>query len=207
MGARNWTAAEEDLLRHLANSGATVGEIAERTGRTEVAIIVRMKSLGIGRAHKKKTWRKWSEEDIATLTGLHGEGVPLRAIATRMGRGHTAVADKARKIGLCRYGTPPEIIGDNAASGLDETVVTERAQRTFSEAETRRVRQFLARGDTYADVARQMRCDVVDIERIAGSADGLPRGDCGGAGARPRQPQTKATTAAPRYNFFRESIL
>ncbi len=191
----NWSVAEEDLLRRLATSGASVREISERISRTESAIGNRMKRLGISRARKI---RKWTRADEDSLKKLHGERLLLTEIAERMGRGHTAVAAKARALGLHRYLPPPD------ADNLEPATET-RPSRPFSEMERRRVAAFLRRGDTIVDVARQMRCDVEDVRRIKGFANELPRGDCGGAGAR-CQPKT-TTTAVPRHNFFRESIL
>lgn len=207
MGALNWTAAQEETLRLMAARGCDVEEIGAVIGRTEVAVIVRMKFLSIPRPGKRKTWRKWSADEIATLTRLHGDGVPLREIARRLDRGHSAVANRARKIGLCRYRPPPDDDeSDLQVGGIDlahesaETAAPTRRGRTFSEIETRRVRRFLARGDTLADVARQMRCDIDDIKAIPGIASELPQGEgCGGAGAR-RQPKTTTTTnTAPRH--------
>ncbi len=37
----------------------------------------------------------------------------------------------------------------------------------------RRIGRFLARGDTLADIARQMRCEVADVRRIGRLAKGL----------------------------------
>ncbi len=215
-GRKKWTGAEEGLLRRLSDSGKTPRETAELLERTESSVCNRLDTLGISRrGHGRGRWMAWSEADIALLTRLHGEGALFGEIAERLGRGMTAVASKARAIGLCRNAPPvkpaPGPQEDNEGAALDFTdgdppaEAPKRPQRDFSEIEQRRVRQFLARGDTHADIARQLRCDVEDIRPIAGSAERVPLGeDCGGAGVRQRQPTT--TTAAPRYNFFREGI-
>ena len=190
---QNWTDAEDDLLRRLADSGASPREIRERIGRSESAVRSRMKLLRISRrgGHGRK-YENWGEEELAALRKLHGEGMMLTEIAERLGRARSSVVAKARALGLWRKNPSPDT--DIPAEPGDPG--PKRPARSFSEIEKRRIRQFLARGDTLADIARQMRCEVADIRRIERSAKGLPRGrDCGGAGAR-RQPET--TRAAPR---------
>ncbi len=194
---QNWTDAEDDLLRHLSDSGSGPREIGERIGRSEAAVCNRMKFLRISRCggHVRKH-ENWSEEELTALRELDSEGLLLTEIAERLGRGRTSVAAKGRALGLWRTNPPPD--ADFPAAAGEH--VPKHPARTFSEIERRRIRQFLERGDTLADIARQMRCAVADIRRIERLAKGLPRGrDCGGAGAR-RQPKT-TTRAAPRRSL------
>ena len=191
---RNWTDAEDDLLRHLAGSGSSPREIGERLGRSESAVYKRMKKLRISRRDGRvRKYENWSGEDLAAFRELYGEGMPLTEIAERLGRARSSVAAKARALGLWRQSSPPD--ADIPAEAGDPGL--KRPSRVFSEIERRRIGRFLARGDTLADIARQMRCEIADIRRIERLARRLPRGrDCGGAGAR-RQPKATAR-AAPR---------
>ena len=191
---QNWTDAEDDLLRSLSDSGASPREIGERTGRSESAVCNRMKFLRISRCEGRvRKHEDWSEEELTALRELDGEGLLLTEIAERLGRGRTSVATKGRALGLWRTNPPPE--ADIPAAAGEH--VPKQPARAFSEIEKRRIRQFLARGDTLADIARQMRCEVADIRRIERLAKGLPRGrNRVAAGAR-RQPKT-TTRAAPR---------
>ena len=193
---QNWTDAEDDLLRHLTDSGAKSREIGARIGRSESAVRNRMTILGISRrGGRVRKCENWSEEDLAVLRELHGEGMLLTEVAERLGRDRTSVVAKARALGLWRKNPLPDV-DIPAGTGDPEPM---RPTRTFGEIERRRIRQFLERGDTLADIARQMRCEVADIRRIERLAKGLSRGrNCGGAGAR-RQPKTTAR-AAPRHS-------
>ena len=172
-----WTEAEDDLLRRLADSGTSSREIGERMGRSESAVCNRMKVLRISRRGGcVRKYENWSEEDIAELRDLHDAGMMLSEIAERLGRARSSVAAKARALGLWRMNPPPgaEIPAEAGDPGL------KRPSRMFSEIERRRIERFLVRGDTLADIARQMRCEVADIRRIERLARGLPRGrDCG----------------------------
>ncbi len=158
----------------------------------------------------------WSERDIETLRTMYPGGAPATEIAAALERetGPRAVYEMAAKLkirrpvplGQKRRGVKPQD-GDEGPvfTFTDEDQPAEetkaRPARAFSEIEKRRVIQFLARGDTLADIARQMRCDVDDIRAIPGIASELPQGrDCGGAGAR-RQPKTTTTEPAPRHDL------
>ena len=162
---QNWTDAEDDLLRHLADSGSRPREIGERIGRSESAVRNRMKMLRISRrgGHVRK-YANWSEEELAALRELHEEAMLLTEVAERLGRARTGVEAKVRELGLLRT-NPPAEAGDPGPK---------RPARAFGEIERRRIGQFLARGDTLADVARQMRCEVADIKRVKRLAKGLP---------------------------------
>ena len=198
---RKWTGADDDQLRRLFDSGMAPRELGETLCRSESSVLNRLQKLGITLGGRGRgSYVRWSEADIDLLTDLHGKGLLFDEIAERLGRGTKAVAAKARAVGLCRNGL---FDGDDAPAAAVKRRPG-RPVRAFSEIERRRVMQFLARGDTLADIARQMRCEVDDIRAIPGIAPESPRGDCGGAGAR-RQPTT--TETAPRYNFFREEIV
>ena len=160
---KNWTDAEDDLLRHLADSGARSREIGERIGRSESAVRNRMKFLRISRrgGHVRK-YASWSEEELTALRELDGKGILLTEISARLGRDRTSVAAKARALGLWHKNPLPDT-DIPAGTGNPEP---KRPARVFSEIEKRRIRRFLARGDTLADIARQMRCEVADIRRI-----------------------------------------
>ena len=175
------------MMRIAACSGydLTEARAPALSGKIE---IMRISRCG-GRVRKHENW---SEEELTALRELDGEGLLLTEIAERLGRGRTSVAAKGRALGLWRTNPPPDT--DIPAEAGERG--PKRTARAFSEIEKRRITQFLARGDTLADIARQMRCEVADIRRIERLAKGLPRGrDCGGAGAR-RQPKT--TRSAPR---------
>ena len=169
---QNWTDAEDDLLRHLADSGSSPREIGERIGRSESAACNRMKVLRIARrGGRVRKYENWSEEELTALRELDGEGLLLTEISERLGRGRTGVAAKGRALGLWRTNTPPDADIPAEAGGH----VPKHPVRAFSEIEMRRIGQFLARGDTLADIARQMRCEVADIKRIERLAKGLRR--------------------------------
>ena len=182
----DWTDAEDDLLRRLTDSGSSPREIGERIGRSESAVRNRKKMLRIPRRGcLVRKPENWSEEELAELRELHAEGMLLTEIAERLGRARTSVAAKARALELWRKNPPPDA-GEH---------VPKRPARAFSEIEKRRIRQFLSRGDTLADIARQMRCEVADIRPIERLAKGRPRGRArGGAGSRGR-PKTTTRTA------------
>ena len=196
---QNWTDAEDDLLRHLADSGSSPREIGERIGRSKYAVRNRTTMLRISRrgGHVRK-YANWSEEELTALRELDGAGMLLTEIAERLGRDRTSIAAKARALGLWHKNPLPD--ADIPAEAGEH--VPKPPALAFGEIEKRRIRQFLARGDTLADIARQMRCEVADIRRIERLAKGLPRGrDCGGAGTR-RQPKTTAR-AVPRRSPMR----
>lgn len=46
--------------------------------------------------------RPWSEDDIASLRKLWGEGVPVRKLALRFRRSQSAIRGKAVQLGLKR---------------------------------------------------------------------------------------------------------
>lgn len=170
---QSWTDAEDDLLRRLADSVTSTREIGERMGRSESAVCNRMKVLRISRrGGDVRKYENWSEEDLAALRELHGAGMVFTEIAERLGRRRSSVAAKARALGLWRLNPPPgaDVPAEAGAPGL------KRPARVFSEIERRRIVRFLARGDTLADIARQMRCGVADIRRIERLAKGRRRG-------------------------------
>ena len=169
---QDWTDAEDDFLRRLADFGSNPREIGERIGRSESAVCNRMKLLRISRrGGRERKHENWSEEELTALRELDGEGLLLTEIAERLGRGRTSVAAKGRALGLWRTNPPPE--ADIPAEAGEH--VSKHPARVFSEIEKRRIGQFLARGDTLADIARQMRCAVADIRRIERLAKGLRR--------------------------------
>ncbi len=170
---QHWTDAEDDLLRNLVNSGSSPREIGERIGRSESAVRNRMKVLRISlHSSRVRKNENWSEEELAALRELHGEGMLLTEISERLKRGRTSVEAKARALGLWRTNPVPD--ADIPAPAEAGDPGPKRRARTFSEIERRRIRQFLERGDTLADIARQMRCEVADIRRIERLAKGLP---------------------------------
>ncbi|MCY3873053.1 MAG: hypothetical protein OXF88_02020 [Rhodobacteraceae bacterium] len=168
---QNWTDAEDDLLRHLSASGSRPREIGERIGRSESAVRNRMKMLRISRrgGHVRK-YANWSEEELAALRELHEEAMVLTEVAERLGRARTGVTSKVRELELWRTNPPAD--ADIPVEAGDPG--PKRPVRAFGEIERRRIRQFLARGDTLADIARQMRCEIADIKRVKRSAKGLP---------------------------------
>ena len=169
---RNWTDAENDLLRRLADSDFSLREIGERIGRSKSAICNRMKVLRISRRGRRvRKYENWSKKELAVLRELYGEGMLLTEIAERLGRARTSVASKARALELWRTNPPPRA---NMPAEAGEHV-PKRPARAFSEIEKRRIKQFLARGDTLADIARQMRCEIADIRRIERLAKGRRR--------------------------------
>ena len=203
--------SDEELatIRRLRfKRGLTCAEIAARTGHSVWKVTKVCRDRGWTRAAKNAGGRpvSWTAADVATLTELWLGGARPREIARALERdaSENAVNAKARELKLTRRRAGPRPKNEpRPPVRATPVLVRVRPPRSFSEIETRRIRQFARRGDTHADIARQMRCDVEDIRRIAGSADRVPQGeDCGGAGAR-RQPTR--TTTAPRYNFFRES--
>ena len=92
VGRRPWTAAENAIVRaRYVAVGATA--VARRLGRSQAAVFVRARRLGV----VKK--RKWSTADDRLLSELWSEET-LRALAKRLRRTSMAVYARAKHLAL-----------------------------------------------------------------------------------------------------------
>jgi hypothetical protein len=96
-----WTPEEDAKLRELAASGAAIGEIAQKLGRTDAAIrtrcyILRLKFKRLSIAARPVLWSP--DEDEKLLTMIH-EGEHVGLIAKRLGRSEKAARIRALALG------------------------------------------------------------------------------------------------------------
>lgn len=181
-----WSDGDDARLREMWTEGFPVAEIitALDGDRTCNAVTGRAGALGIRRP---EGCNRWTDSDIAILRKMYAAGKPLRDIVASLDREATeyAIWTKAHDLGIRRPSRgkrPPKRLprkrdvkteGQRLVfSGEDEKpAAPERPARIFSEIENRRIRRFFARGDSIVDVARQMRCQVADIEYLGFRAD------------------------------------
>ena len=88
-----WSTKEDQIIRkHYIDWGKK--KVAERLGRTEIAVVHRAGQLGATR-----TIKAWTEEEITELRRLYGT-MPYRNIAERLERTVSQVEHKALQLGL-----------------------------------------------------------------------------------------------------------
>jgi hypothetical protein len=100
-----WTLSEDDELRILALSGATMSEISKRMNRTSSAIrhralrlkIVIVKSTNRGRQPGAASWKPGDDD---RLRALAAGGESSSAIAELLGRDPSSVRKRAIKLGV-----------------------------------------------------------------------------------------------------------
>ena len=174
-----WSARDDARLREMWTAGVPVAEIVAALDgdRTRNAVACRAENL---RIRRPKGFRRhvrsdrWTNSDIAILREMYAAGRSIAEIVSALDREATEymIWTKACELGIRRprgATCPPrkpdgprfEFTDDD-----EEPPVPERAARTFSKIENRRIRRFFARGDSIDDVARQMRCQVADIEAL-----------------------------------------
>lgn len=92
---RRWTEEEDATVRALYNS-LPAWELAEQLDRTEDAIWLRVRTLGLG---KRPEVEPWSDPELAELRRCYSQEAPT-AIAARLGRTPSAVYQQARCMNL-----------------------------------------------------------------------------------------------------------
>ena len=173
---QNWTDAEDDLLRHLADSDASSREIGERIGRSEYAVRSRMKFLRISRrGGLVQNHENWSEEELVALRELDGKGMLLTEISARLGRDRTSVAAKARALGLWQ-----ETRCRTRISRRGQAIPNRSARRGCSAKLKRGASGSFSRAATHLPTSRA-RCAAKS--RISGGSRDWPRGCRGGGTA------------------------
>ena len=90
-----WTNEEVEFLE--ANPGMAAAEAARTLGKTVNAVHHKRRGLGMAR---RRTRKKWTDDERALLTTLTRDGEAARDIATRMGRTKTSVQNMQRIMGL-----------------------------------------------------------------------------------------------------------
>ena len=111
-----WTLSDDDELRMLAQSGATMSEISKRMRRTPSAIrhralrlkIVIVKSPNGGRQPGAGSWKPGDDD---RLRALAAGGESSSAIAERLGRDPSSVRKRAIKLSI-------KLAGSRNAIGL-----------------------------------------------------------------------------------------
>jgi hypothetical protein len=99
--ARAYTPVEDAALAAAWASGAGIDDLARRFGRSRDALLLRARVLGF---HRPEPRRRWSSEEDALLRDGYAAGLTCEAIAgTLAARTPTAVAARARKLGLATY--------------------------------------------------------------------------------------------------------
>jgi hypothetical protein len=98
--ARTWTEAEDQALRRLGVSGASVSQAAERLARTPEAIRRRSRNLGISLARDRlnggaRPWRREEDTLLRELAGLH----PAR-LARILNRSDQAIRRRRAALGI-----------------------------------------------------------------------------------------------------------
>lgn len=113
---RRWTDAEDEAIRNLYGS-ITASQIAEQIGRTENAVWLRAKALGLD---KHPAPIPWSEAELATLSRCYTTEPPA-ALAKRLGRSTSSVYQQARVLGLVSRKT---LIGRSAVTDYFDSIDT-----------------------------------------------------------------------------------
>lgn len=104
--ARNWTPAEDALLRRLREEGHPYKVCAVEIGRSETACQYRAKALRGG--PQERQWSKWGEAESARVLAGLAEGESAEAIARALGRTVKSVEGCARKHGWRKVKPAPE---------------------------------------------------------------------------------------------------
>lgn len=107
--------------------------------------------------------RLWTEDELDRLREMYQSGVLLKDIAVMLERGTSAVASKVRQIGLSRYQVAEK-------SETEKPKAPPLPEREFNVIEIRQIGRYFKRGDTVADVCRQMRAKEHDILRVRNEA-------------------------------------
>jgi RNA polymerase sigma-B factor len=101
-GARRYTAAEDSVLRSEWPAGADVDALARRLGRSADALRLRARQLGL---HRPPPRRRWSASEDAIVRDGYASGLSCNEVAAALApRTPTAVAARARRLGLATYG-------------------------------------------------------------------------------------------------------
>lgn len=169
---RSLDSQQIDVIRMLrCERGLALVAIARKTGHPLNIVRKVCKDngwKGVGPAAGGRAPR-WSPADLKILTDLYMRGAEINEIVAALSRETTedAVHAKVRDLKLLRPRSRPgpKIKPGHKRDGLADEA-PQRPARTFSVVETRRICRFFARGDSLADVARQMRCDVDDVEQF-----------------------------------------
>jgi len=99
--ARDYTTAEDSMLRDLWTTGDRVADLAHRLERSPDAVRIRARTLGL---HRPAARRRWTAIEDATLRDGYADGLTCQRIADGLAeRTPTAVAARARKLGLTTY--------------------------------------------------------------------------------------------------------
>jgi hypothetical protein len=100
--ARRYTAAEDAVLRDGWAAGAPIGALAQRLGRSPGAVRLRAESLGL---HRPAPRRRWTAAEDTVVRDGYADGLTCRRIADGLsGRTPSAIAARARKLGLTTHG-------------------------------------------------------------------------------------------------------
>jgi hypothetical protein len=92
---RRWTAADDDVL-HEQYERLSAAEIGQRLDRTEAAVWLRARTLGLD---KRETVRPWTEAELEELRRRYGHEPP-KVIAKHLGRTTSAVSQQAKILGV-----------------------------------------------------------------------------------------------------------
>ena len=102
--ARRYDAAEDAAIADALRTCGDLNALAERLGRSPEALRLRARALGVYAAAPRR--RRWTRVEDDALRAGYRDGRTCRQIAERIGGGRTAtaVAARARKLGLSTYG-------------------------------------------------------------------------------------------------------
>ena len=103
-----WTAAEDDVIRALYNSGGVRACVAALSGRSRASVMKRAAKLGLANR------RRWTDLDDAQLRRLWSSGFTLPTIAQRLQRTEQATYWRSQRLGL-QAGVPQGCEGLSAA--------------------------------------------------------------------------------------------
>ena len=167
---RRWSAAEDAALRAARAAGEEYRAVAERLGRSLMAVQRRMWVLGL-----TEDTCPWSAAEDRILAEAWARGETGRAIAAVLGRSHWGVLARARLLGLTAPGR--------------------RRRRPFRAFEIAYIRARAAQGMTTAEIARRLRRDATSIRDAAGThAIALPQRK---PGCKPRSPGAQPEHGGP----------
>jgi hypothetical protein len=127
--ARHYSADDDTMLRARWSAGTDIEALARELGRSPDAVRLHARRLGL---HHPPARRRWTSAEDASVRDGYGDGLRCEEIAAALpGRSATAVAARARKLGLATYARRWTREDDARLPGLLEIRSLEAAARVL----------------------------------------------------------------------------